>query len=346
MKTKPPSHLGPRTLRIVLGVVGAVPALAAVVLPSAEGCGATETSTVDAVDAASADASGDELRVSLLSDAHAMPMQDAGPQECPGGRTFTVALPPPGVLPDTAMLCASSASPVVSNTATRVTLGTFAPDGGTTQGHVIVAAALRSSIVGAPSIQISSSMAGVDASSATVGNIMPAADGFTFELTLPAALVYQEVLALGFEVTFDVDCGKATPVASTTNVDLCWKGRERVWESSGDSCTDCVIIAEMAPSPIPSDNQGDELPLGRVVKLRVVELLASGRSRLLFAENDAGSDARYEWRVSSGTLQRIADDVVLWTVEEGATPLDAPFGQVGVWNEEGAAVENFYLGAA
>lgn len=132
---------------------------------------------------------------------------------------------------------------------------------------------------------------------------------------------------------------------STTSLDLCWKHKERVWVSSGDLCTDCVIIAEMAPSPIPSDNQGDELPLGRVVRLRVVPLAQSGRARLLFAENDAGGDARYEWRVSGGSLQKIAEDIVLWTLPEDYAEKE-PFGQVGVWNGDGAAVENFYVGVA
>lgn len=99
----------------------------------------------------------------------------------------------------------------------------------------------------------------------------------------------------------------------------------------------------MAPSPIVSDNAGDDLPLARHLRLRVVELARAGREVLLFAENDGGADAEYEWRVSGGTLRRVAEDLVVWTLPDD----DArPFGQVAVWNDNGAAVENFLWGAA
>jgi hypothetical protein len=112
------------------------------------------------------------------------------------------------------------------------------------------------------------------------------------------------------------------------------------WVSSGDACTACRVIAEMAPRPIVSDKTGDDLPLGMVIRLRVVEVARAGRHVLLFADNDAGADADYEWSVSEGSLEHVADDVVLWTLPEETTAR-APFGQVAVWNAAGAAVENF-----
>jgi len=95
----------------------------------------------------------------------------------------------------------------------------------------------------------------------------------------------------------------------------------------------------MAPSPIVSDNQGDDLPLGRVIQVRVVEVARASNGVLLFAENDAGEQARYEWHVSGGDLRRLADDLVFWTPPEGDS-----FGQVALWNEAGAVVENFLHG--
>ena len=52
------------------------------------------------------------------------------------------------------------------------------------------------------------------------------------------------------------------------------------WVSSGTLCT---VIAERAPSPIVSDNTGDELPLGRVVSMRIIEVARAGKQVLLFA---------------------------------------------------------------
>ena len=65
---------------------------------------------------------------------------------------------------------------------------------------------------------------------------------------------------------------------------------------------------------------------------------------LLAAQNDAGPDAEYEWRVSAGTIERVDDDIVVWTLPD--TSDDVPYGQVAVWNEAGAAVENFHWNAA
>jgi hypothetical protein len=337
-----------RTLRIVLGTVGTMPALAVALIPAAGGCGrvADESGTLDAsFDVTVPSESDAGLTLGGNHDSGARP-GDAGVASCPNGssgKTFMVDLPPPGVMPDTSVICAVNTSPVISNAAARVTLLGFVADGGSTKGHIAVAPSTLGSVLGTPQLTITS--VDVDASAAFVTNIVPVSDGFTFDIALPLSTSSGNVVSFSIKVIFLLDCGKATPVESTTTVDLCWKRQERVWVSSGDLCTDCVIIAEMAPSPIPSDNRGDELPLGRVVRLRVVELATSGRMRLLFAENDAGDGARYEWRVSAGSIHKIADDIVLWTLAEDFAA-DEPFGQVGVWNDDGAAVENFYVGAA
>ena len=66
---------------------------------------------------------------------------------------------------------------------------------------------------------------------------------------------------------------------------------------------------------------------------------------IAFAESDAGPGLELEWRVSGGALERIADDVVLWTLPEDGGEA-TPFGQVAVWNDAGAVVENFVWSAA
>jgi hypothetical protein len=148
------------------------------------------------------------------------------------------------------------------------------------------------------------------------------------------------------KATFDIACadGGTKTVEARTRIDICdGSDGSLAWVSSGDQCCDCVIIAEMAPSPIVSDKTKDDLPLARVVRLRVVELARAGRQVLLFAENDAGPELELDWNVSGGSLERIDADLMLWTLPDDDA---SPFGQVAVWNDAGAAVENFAWGTA
>ena len=93
-----------------------------------------------------------------------------------------------------------------------------------------------------------------------------------------------------------------------------------------------------APSPIVPDKHADELPLAQALRLRIVELARVSNTIVLLAENDGGEGLEYEWLPSAGRIERLDDDVIAWTLEEG-TP--DPFIQAAVYGKNAAAVASF-----
>lgn len=329
-----------RKLRVMFSVLGTgAPVIAAVAL---DGCGGTcIIPTSDATVDVATDA--DDDRSLTLFDASEMETEppDAGQDLCNGfGRTTRIVdLPQAGTPADPGQICAVSMGPVTSNVAARITLTNYDPQKGTALGTIAFAQGIKSS--GPPTITV------VSSTQPTAKNLQIAFDnglnnGWAFRVKWAAPLPSgpQRIV---MKAAFNIPCdGGTQQVESTTNIDMCIDGDTWQWVSSGDACTVCEIIAEMAPSPIVSDNRGDDLPLGRVIRIRVIEIARGANGVLLLAENDAGVDAEYEWRVSGGEVHRVSDDVILWTPpEEGES-----FGQVAVWNDNGAVVENFLWGVA
>jgi hypothetical protein len=321
-----------RKLRVVFTTVGGVvPALmVAFVAPATDACGGEVEESSDQRDASSVDRDSSSVWEPSPSP------YDAKPYERP---SYIVEIPPPGTAADPGQLCAVP-SPVTSNVAARVTLSDYDRDKSTAKGFIAVAPAVEPTIVGLPTIVVSAKSIYLD--DMVVTNMTKVAGGFQFDASWPDGVPYGGSVQMTVETTLTISCadGGTTTVQALTKIDLCCDpevGYE--WVSSGDACTVCQVIAEMAPSPIVSDKRGDDLPLGMVVRLRVVEVARAGRHVLLFADNDAGAAAKYEWRVSEGSLEHISDDVMLWTLPEKTN--GTPFGQVAVWNDAGAAVENF-----
>ncbi|MBK7395642.1 MAG: hypothetical protein IPJ34_04890 [Myxococcales bacterium] len=326
-----------RSLRLSFVTLGSgLPALVGVAL--LPGCGATTTTTVDAdcvtVDSTADSATGEvefDLGVDdTVSDVSTNPCRYYGEPAIK-----MVSLPAPGTPADPGLICAVSATPVESSAAARVSLTSAGPDSAV--GVVAITPGL--SVVGTPVITVTT------VRSYLRGRRSPtsprSAAGFASTSPGPSRFPGYHTESwsadLQFTVSFSLACEAGTrAVESITNVDRCIDGDQIVWRSSGDACVECRVIAEMAPSPIVSDNQGDDLPLGRVLQVRVVEVARASNGVLLFAENDAGEQARYEWHVSGGVLRRLAEDLVFW-----APPPGDSFGQVALWNDAGAVVENF-----
>lgn len=336
-----------RKLRVVFTTMGgAVPALLATVLvPMVDGCGVDSPISGDASAPVEAGKDASEPdSPQFPGDADAAP--DSPEPVCQGMTdTIIVELPPVGVVADPGQLCAVVQQPVSSNTSARVTLTNFSQSLQTASGFIALAPGMAASIVGLPTITVPTSTNPAFATMQVTG-LVPIQGGYFFKASWTGKLPNGYGGQMTVKVSYTINCadGGTQTVDSITKIDLCIDGNTVDWVSSGDACTVCAVIAEMAPSPIVSDNRGDDLPLGRVIRIRVVEVARAGRQVLLFAENDAGHDARFEWRTSGGTLERVADDVMLWSMpEEGG---ESPFGQVAVWNEAGAVVENFVWGAA
>jgi hypothetical protein len=230
-----------------------------------------------------------------------------------------------------------------------VTLSRFDPDaGGTSSGFLSVSSGLLAALVGDPLLVVSPS-------TVTLGPLTRTGGGYSFVVTSGTSAQIKVTVTLNVACGADsgVDASLQT-VTSTSELELCLAPTDAggaaatsAWRSSGESCLLCCpIVAEMAPTPILSNNRGDDLPLARALRLRIAALAHAGRHVLLVAHNDAGAGAEYEWHVSGGTVEKVADDIVVWTLPEEGEADGAPFGQVAVWNETGAAVENFYWSAA
>jgi hypothetical protein len=325
-----------RKVRVVISGVGtAMPTLVAFVIPAIDACGSiavTSDASTDATTEASKDASS-ELAFPPPDTGPDVPQQnEAGP--CPMGEcTHVVPIPAAGTFPDLTSVCAV-ASPVVSNTAAILTLSNFDQTAKTVDGFIAIPSSLLTAITGFPVLTLPNGM--------IINQLATASGGYTVKLAWTSGIAQQ----MSVKVTFQVVCsdGGVQTVESTTDLELCGTTTQTLaWESSGSNCIQCCVVCEMAPTPIVSDNAGDHLPLGRALRLRVVELARAGKQVVLFAQNDAGSDAEYDWRVSGGSIECLAPDVVVWTLPD---EWDMPFGQLAVSNDEGAIVENFYWGAA
>jgi hypothetical protein len=279
------------------------------------------------------------------------PAEDAVPSGpyCEVFQTFELSDAGDAATPE--QLCAIQPSPAATTSAARITLKSYSPTQRTAHGFVSMPSDVEAAVVGLPSIKVvyrsTSSVGGL-----VVTDMKRVLGGYEFSAQWPEALPNQGclgfaamTLALEFDIACDVDDAATKTVQAHTTLVLCDTVDGGVeWVSAGDECcNDCQIIAEMAPSPIVSDKKKDDLPLARVVRLRVLELARAGRQVLLFAENDAGPDLAIEWSVSGGSVERIAPDLMLWTLPGDDS---APFGQVAVWNDAGAAVENFVWGIA
>jgi hypothetical protein len=238
--------------------------------------------------------------------------------------------------------------PVESNRSARVVFTRYSTSLDMADGMIAVDPSLQ--VVGIPEVSV------IDAThdqlkQVTITGMTPTSGGFSFHAAWPPldTLWPDGYVRMTVRATFGISCapgeagagdgGAIHQVQATTYVDLCRGPNEHgEWVSSGDDCTVCRIIAEMAPSPIVPDKTTDDLPLARALRLRIAPLARVGRAVLLFAENDGGDDVSYDWEVSAGTLERLAGDIVIWRLPE------QPGGQLlqlAVCASEGVAVASF-----
>jgi hypothetical protein len=265
-----------------------------------------------------------------------------GPEPGPRGECrFTVELPPEGVPAQPGQICAATMMPVDSNRAAHVQLQAANGSPGSVEGTIAIASSLLGMVVGTPKVEV------IDATDPAlldfeVSDVLPNPSGFGFLGRWPGPVTFraEDMTRITVRVTFEAACPDAPQVVhAVTDVHLCdLDGLPVQWVSSGSVCSVCRIIAEMAPSPIVPDAASDELPLSRVLRLRVVELARVSGTVVLLAENDGGSDVEYEWSASAGTIERLAPDVIALSAVEGVT---TPFVQVAVFAADAAAVASW-----
>src|SRR5262249_4732002 len=153
-------------------------------------------------------------------------------------------------------------------------------------GFVTVEPSLLAQVVGLPVVEvIDASVPGLD--QMQVSMMTAQAGGFAFQASWPGFQATPGVTRMTVRTTLELTCdtpGLTRVLHAAMDVHLCNKDyRAFEWVSSGDACTVCGTIAEMAPSPIIPDKKADGLPLARALRLRVVELARVSDAVVLLA---------------------------------------------------------------
>ncbi len=257
--------------------------------------------------------------------------------------TFTVQVPPEGTPADPGQICAIAMDPATSNLAARVTLQKSPMADNIATGFVAIDATLQAEVLGTPTISVVSA-GDPQLNQMQVTNIMAVAGGFSFDAQwpLPFNVGPHTWETMTVKVSMSIRCDPQSMtmrlVESITHINLCTDNGDLTWVSSGNVCNACDIIAEMAPSPIVSDKRFDDLPLGRVMRLRLVPLARIGASVVLLAENDGGDELSYSWFPSAGQIEQVANDIAIWTPPSDLLP---HMIQVAVQGDEAAAVATY-----
>jgi hypothetical protein len=347
---------GTRRLALIVSARGgALPAILAVTIAPAAACGSSSQvmRAGPLLDATAVEAAADDGPAD--GDAPSLGAPDADGGTC----SFTVDVPSAGVPADPGSICAVAMPTVTSQAAATVTLTRYSASIGLAHGFVAIAPALAADVVGLPQITAVSGDARL--ANVQITGVQATSGGFSFDARWPALDMLDASLGptdlasrLALEVTFEVGCaadagadagsaadaeaGSATRlVTSTTYFEACQADGVFEW-AVGNQCYVCNVVAEMAPSPIVPDKCGDELPLARAVRLRLVVLARIGGSLVLLAENDGGPGQDYAWHASTGAVERVDEDIAVWTPGPEASD---PAIQVAVQGPEGAAVAMF-----
>src|SRR5262249_21308917 len=120
----------------------------------------------------------------------------------------------------------------------------------TAMGYIVVPQNILPNVVGTPTLSVAA------ASSSAIGalkfgTIFKSSWGFTFQASWPGAIQHDATEFMQIRASFSITCdGGTQAVQATTDLYMCIDGTTFDWASSGDACTICEIIAEMAPSPI------------------------------------------------------------------------------------------------
>jgi len=351
-----------RSVRIVVRkMAGSVPVLVAASLFGSTACGDSASTPPQGTSGGSASANagssaggaagtGIIILAGSTSTGGAAGSASELPPYCTG---YVVQLPEAGKPAVAGEICTVDVEPVISNGAARVSLTVVDGDPrAPALGTLILEPALRDQVRGAPVLKI---VAATDSRllDAVISPLEPTDDGYSFTVTWPtgANLRDSDMTRVSFRTAFELSCDTGGRlVEALTEVHLCggfsggFATVPTTWASTGDMCVVCNIIAELAASPIIPDHKASALPLGQAMRARIVELARVRHSVVLFAENDGGEATHYDWHATGGTLEHIADDVVVFR-SDGTTP--APSLQVAITNDDGVAVVSYaYPGGA
>jgi hypothetical protein len=249
--------------------------------------------------------------------------------------TYTVALPQGDTVKVIDTLCAWTVGPDPAAPAAVVHAVVVADP------HVVTAVIDVSmeifrgnGFVGLPAVTTSNSAVLVSAVRKTTQT-----NRFEVDLTWPANMTLAQGMSLSVGVSITFVCApqmSSTRSAKVTaQLVLCREGAGLAWKGSGESCTICTAMAEMAPLSTPTRPLADGLPLSGDLGLGIRAVARAGRTVVLVARHDDNiGEVSYRWRASGGDLQIVAPDVAVWTMPETQGP-----HQVQVAGETDVAAE-------
>ncbi|MBI5534662.1 MAG: hypothetical protein HY898_18190 [Deltaproteobacteria bacterium] len=292
---------------------------------------------------------GQDQLVFDLTPADTHPPQDVAPDvECQGYLdTHQVPTEPLGTPADQASICAAT-PPVTSTPAAKVTFNFYSQNVWQATGHIAVPPALLNAISGFPKVMVTSAPLN-ELTQMVVSGMQPTSDGYTFNAQWPSTLQLHPGMGASMmtvKTTLQIVCTNPQPVTveSTTMVELCGLEGAPAWVSSGDTCTVCQQVCEMAPTPILPAAQGDDLPLSRALRAEVVVVAQAGNALVCFADHDAAAgEVDHEWQISGGRILYSKGNLVVWELPEGDGLHQI---QVGVHDASAAAVATLRLSAA
>ena len=324
-----------RSLRIVVRTAsGTLPFVVAASVSTATACGKSESGAETAANASGGSAGGSNGGVSnggtggiltggtsggvISIPTGGNPSTGGSGFDCdtdPSCYTMTIPIPGAGMPIEPGQVCAATVEPVESNRAALVTLEP--PEAGleALMGNVSINPSVT--VLGTPSIEV------LDATNPALLELQlsplePSAGGFTFQGSLPAPLELDATHGferMTFRVTLEAACdGGSRQVHAVTDVHLCLIENEPAWVSSGQTAASVASSPRWRRARSSPTRHRTSLPLAHALRLRIVELARISNTIVLLAENDGGDGLDYEWLPSAGRVERLAPDVVVWTL--------------------------------
>jgi hypothetical protein len=235
--------------------------------------------------------------------------------------TYTVALPTGDTVKVIDTLCAWTAGPVpVAPAAVVHAMPGANPNVVTAVIDLSTEIFRGNGFVSLPAVTTSNSAVAVGAARKTTQ-----ANRFEVDLTWPATLTPMQGASISVTVTVNFVCApqmsSTRSVTVTAELVLCKEGAGVAWKGSGETCTVCSAMAEMAPVSTPHPPLADGLALPGDLGLGVRAVARVGRTVVLVARHDDDvGEVSYRWRASGGDLQVVAPDVAIWTMPETPGP--------------------------
>ena len=245
-----------------------------------------------------------------------------GATSCPSyssSQTFAVTLPGGDTPTSAAALCNWAGTFAGDRPAARVTLvyDPNVPSQGT--GTITIDPEVLNA-AGGGYLAVSS----VVANGAVISNLVRVNDSFTFDVKFTTTPYLGS--SFTFQVTLDFTCSpmmsSTRTLQAATTVYLCGTTGAMNWVSTGDTCTICYPMAEMAAQLMPAPtNEPDDIPLAGEIDVRIVQVAREGRTVVLLAQKPKDTDGlSLTWQTSAGQLILAAEDVAVWTLPEEPGP--------------------------